>query len=306
MVIHSPFTTWDYNNLDLYPGSAACTHRAGPFDARGGRAARREHRLRARHREHRGQGPGCPRPLARRSNSDAVRVSLDTGHAHYAHMSTGAPPVDYYVDAAGDDARPRPHSGYRRLSDRHWAPGEGSMRWGCRVPRARPAELKPAPDPSNSAITTTFVAGAAHLAALGLAVKSAASPCACSENDRSRYRVTAALISVPLLLSHERDDSRPSHPPFPSEPRRRAAGTLVLPRFSIGQADSRPSITIAVQKVTNSNTLDVLREQSNVGERVFFSSLVGGPDLARTGAATWRRCRASPPNGAASTTRPSS
>src|SRR5258705_83059 len=52
-----------------------------------------------------------------------------------------------------------------------------------------------------------------------------------------------------------------------------AAGTLLLPRFAIGQADNRPAITIAVQKVTNSNTLDVLREQSNVGERVFFSSL---------------------------------
>ena len=52
-----------------------------------------------------------------------------------------------------------------------------------------------------------------------------------------------------------------------------AAGAFVLPRISIGQADSRPSINIAVQKVTNSNTLDVLREQSNVGERVFFSSL---------------------------------
>src|SRR3954466_14313647 len=52
-----------------------------------------------------------------------------------------------------------------------------------------------------------------------------------------------------------------------------AAGTLLLPRFAIGQANNRPAITIAVQKVTNSNTLDVLREQSNVGERVFFSSL---------------------------------
>lgn len=55
-----------------------------------------------------------------------------------------------------------------------------------------------------------------------------------------------------------------------------AAGSLVLPRFAIGQADDRPSITIAVQKVSNSNTLDVLREQSNVGERVFFSSLWEG------------------------------
>jgi len=55
-----------------------------------------------------------------------------------------------------------------------------------------------------------------------------------------------------------------------------AAGSLILPRFAIGQADDRPTITIAVQKVSNSNTLDVLREQSNVGERIFFSSLWEG------------------------------
>jgi peptide/nickel transport system substrate-binding protein len=53
-------------------------------------------------------------------------------------------------------------------------------------------------------------------------------------------------------------------------------GALALPRFSMAQADSRPSVTVAVQKVTNSNVLDVLREQSNVGERVFFSSLWEG------------------------------
>lgn len=51
------------------------------------------------------------------------------------------------------------------------------------------------------------------------------------------------------------------------------AGSLILPRFAIAQSDTRPSITIAVQKVANSNTLDNLREQSNVGERVFFSSI---------------------------------
>ncbi|MFT8242549.1 ABC transporter substrate-binding protein [Roseomonas sp. BN140053] len=54
-----------------------------------------------------------------------------------------------------------------------------------------------------------------------------------------------------------------------------AAG-LALPRFAIAQADQRPSINIAVQKISNSNTLEVLREQSNVGERVFFSSLWEG------------------------------
>ncbi len=47
------------------------------------------------------------------------------------------------------------------------------------------------------------------------------------------------------------------------------AGTLSLPRFAIGQADNRPSITIAVQQISNSASLEVLREQSNVGERTF-------------------------------------
>lgn len=55
-----------------------------------------------------------------------------------------------------------------------------------------------------------------------------------------------------------------------------AAAGLALPRFAIAQADQRPAVTIAVQKVANSNTLEVLREQSNVGERVFFSSLWEG------------------------------
>ena len=55
-----------------------------------------------------------------------------------------------------------------------------------------------------------------------------------------------------------------------------AAAAAALPRFAIAQADQRPSIAIAVQKISNSNTLEVLREQSNVGERIFFSSLWEG------------------------------
>ena len=51
-----------------------------------------------------------------------------------------------------------------------------------------------------------------------------------------------------------------------------AAGSLAMPRLAFAQS-SRPSITIAVQKIVNSNTLDVLREQSNVGERIFFGSI---------------------------------
>src|SRR5580698_6542326 len=70
-----------------------------------------------------------------------------------------------------------------------------------------------------------------------------------------------------------------------------------LPRFAIAQADTRPSITIAVQRISNSNTLDLLREQSNVGERpslMFTERLIDldyRGDLAQVQslATEWRR-----------------
>ena len=46
-----------------------------------------------------------------------------------------------------------------------------------------------------------------------------------------------------------------------------AGAAVALPRFAIAQSDTRPTITVAVQKISNSNTLDPLREQSNVGTR---------------------------------------
>ena len=48
-----------------------------------------------------------------------------------------------------------------------------------------------------------------------------------------------------------------------------AAASLGLPRIAIGQVDQRPSITIAVQQIANSASLEPLRKQSNVGQRVF-------------------------------------
>jgi len=51
-----------------------------------------------------------------------------------------------------------------------------------------------------------------------------------------------------------------------------AAAAALLPRFAIGQSDNRPVVTVAVQKIATTNTLDLLREQSNVGERT--SSLI--------------------------------
>jgi peptide/nickel transport system substrate-binding protein len=77
-----------------------------------------------------------------------------------------------------------------------------------------------------------------------------------------------------------------------------AAGAGALPRPALAQADQRPSVTVAVQKISNTNTLEVLREQSNVGERVFYTSiwetLIGRDWLGGLGAVpglatSWRR-----------------
>src|SRR5215475_10002836 len=61
------------------------------------------------------------------------------------------------------------------------------------------------------------------------------------------------------------------------------AGAAALPRFAIGQGDSRPSLTIAVQKISTSNTLEPMREQSNVGQRVFYTFAETLTDHAWTG-----------------------
>jgi peptide/nickel transport system substrate-binding protein len=50
-----------------------------------------------------------------------------------------------------------------------------------------------------------------------------------------------------------------------------SAATLTLPRFAVAQADQRPVVTIAVQKIANTNTMETLREQSNVGSRTWGS-----------------------------------
>jgi peptide/nickel transport system substrate-binding protein len=76
-----------------------------------------------------------------------------------------------------------------------------------------------------------------------------------------------------------------------------AAAAVVRPRFAIAQTDDRPTITIAVQTISTSNTLEPMREQSNVGQRAFYSFAETLTDHAWTGglslkpglAESWRR-----------------
>jgi sugar phosphate isomerase/epimerase len=168
MVIHSPYTTWDYNNLDYNPGSRdKVVERM--HDALGEAVKRAEDMGLVLVIENiEDKDPHERVALAKSFDSPAVRVSIDTGHAHYAHVSTGAPPVDYFVHAAGDllhHVHLQDCDGY---ADRHWNPGEGSIVW----PELFRALSRLSSNPRlilEVRNKDQVLAGADHLVALGLA-----------------------------------------------------------------------------------------------------------------------------------------
>ena len=66
--------------------------------------------------------------LVRSFASDAVRASIDVGHAFVMHRMGGAPP-DAFVRAAGPLLSHVHIQDTDGLSDRHWCPGDGEMNW---------------------------------------------------------------------------------------------------------------------------------------------------------------------------------
>ncbi len=131
MVVHSPYTTWGYNNLG--PDQAAQQQVFDLAHDTLGAAVRRAEALGVvlvlENIED--KDPMERVRLARSFNSAHVRVSVDTGHANYAHGSTGGPPVDHYITAAGDlldHVHIQDTDGY---GDRHWVPGEGNIPWAA-------------------------------------------------------------------------------------------------------------------------------------------------------------------------------
>lgn len=62
-------------------------------------------------------------------NSNALAISIDTGHAHLARRMSGASPVDYFVRDAGAQLAHVHLQDLDGHADRHWAPGEGEIHW---------------------------------------------------------------------------------------------------------------------------------------------------------------------------------
>jgi sugar phosphate isomerase/epimerase len=129
MVVHSPFRMWDFQNLD------------GNRGMRTGKIARVVENMAPVVRRAEDQGvtlaienvedrdPADRLRLAEAFGSAAVRLSIDTGHAHCAHGSAGAPPADHFVRSAGAMLAHVHLQDTDGFGDRHWPPGEGGIHW---------------------------------------------------------------------------------------------------------------------------------------------------------------------------------
>ena len=131
MVLHSPFDAWFENNFYNYPGVLEAKQDQvhtilGPV-VRAAEVAGitlvLENILDV--------DPSRRRILADSFGSDAVAVSIDTGHAQLARRLSGAPPVDYFVRDAGAKLAHVHIQDVDGHADRHWAPGDGEIEWAA-------------------------------------------------------------------------------------------------------------------------------------------------------------------------------
>jgi Sugar phosphate isomerases/epimerases len=129
MVMHSPFDLWYQNNVFSFPGYVEA------------KLARIHETLRPVVEKAADLGitlvieniedvrPETRRAMVDSFSSDALALSIDTGHAHLARHMSGAPPVSDFVCDAGAQLAHVHVQDVDGHADRHWAPGDGTIEW---------------------------------------------------------------------------------------------------------------------------------------------------------------------------------
>jgi len=129
MVIHSPYDHWDHHNLDNGPKDrdrrvAAILDTLKPALQRAGDMG-----VEMVLENIQDIDPGVRRAVVEAADTPALRLSVDTGHANWAHRICGAPPPDRFITDAGallGHVHLQDTDGY---ADRHWPVGCGSIAW---------------------------------------------------------------------------------------------------------------------------------------------------------------------------------
>ena len=129
MVIHSPYDHWDSCNLDNAPRDRSKSIGA-ILDTLSPALDRAEDQGVEMVLENiRDTDPALRRAVIEAADSPALRLSVDTGHAHWAHVVCDAPPADRFLTDAGgalDHVHLQDSDGY---ADRHWPLGRGNICW---------------------------------------------------------------------------------------------------------------------------------------------------------------------------------
>ena len=168
MVIHSPYDLWDHHNLDNAPKDRDKKIRA-ILDTLAPALKRAEDQGVVMVLENiKDIDPLERAAVIAAANSPALKLSVDTGHAYWAHKAGGAPDVAGFIRAAGQDLAHVHLQGADGRADRHWPLYQGDTDW-----QAIFAALK---DTSNAPHLIVEIndfslveACVAHLEALGLA-----------------------------------------------------------------------------------------------------------------------------------------
>lgn len=127
MVLHSPYDPWDAHNLDNKPTDRA--KRVSAILESLAPALRRaeDMGLEIVLENIKDVDPAHRAAVIEAADSPALKLSVDVGHAFWAHGSAGAPPVDRYISAAGDNLAHVHLQDADGYADRHWCLGEGTI-----------------------------------------------------------------------------------------------------------------------------------------------------------------------------------
>jgi len=129
MVLHSPYTLWYQNNVFSWMGYAE-TKLARIHDILDPVVKAAEEAGQTLVIENiQDVRPETRRAMVDSFASDAIALSIDTGHAQLARRMSGAPPVEDFVRDAGDQLAHVHLQDVDGHADRHWAPGEGEIEW---------------------------------------------------------------------------------------------------------------------------------------------------------------------------------
>ncbi|HHS93822.1 MAG TPA: sugar phosphate isomerase/epimerase, partial [Rhodobacterales bacterium] len=127
MVLHSPYDPWDGHNLDNKPNDRAKRVSAMLETLAPALKRAEDQGVEIVLENIKDVDPAHRAAVVAEADSPALKLSVDVGHAFWAHISAGAPPVDRFISAAGEALAHIHLQDADGYADRHWCLGEGTI-----------------------------------------------------------------------------------------------------------------------------------------------------------------------------------